>query len=288
MSELLRGAPVAELLASKAAAEAAELTAKGIVPTLAILRVGESPADIAYENGATKRCTAAGVTVRPVTLPETVSQAVLMDELAKLAKDDTVHGILLLRPLPAGLDGEAARCAIPAEKDVDGITDGSLAGVFSGSHRGFSPCTAQAVAELLSYYNVPLAGKTAAVVGRSLTVGRPLAMLLMEKGATVTVCHSKTEDLPSVTKNADIFVAAAGQRAAFGAEHISAGQVVVDVGTHRNPDTGKLCGDVRFEEAEPVASAISPVPGGVGAVTSAVLTYHAVQAAKRFAERNGK
>lgn len=281
MSELLKGAPVAAALQEKAAAGAAALREKGIAPTLAILRVGERPDDISYEKGAQKRCDAAGVSLRSVVLPEDVTQSAFMETLNGLNRDSTVHGILLMRPLPAHLDDEAARRALVPEKDVDGVTDGSLAGVFTGSGRGFAPCTAQAVVEILCHYAVPLSGARVAVAGRSLVVGRPAAMLLMAKGATVTICHSGTKDLSAVTGESDIVVAAIGKKGFFGAEHFAPGQTVIDVGIHFNEDTGKMCGDVRTAEAEPIVSAITPVPGGVGAVTTAILVSHVVEAAQR-------
>lgn len=281
MAELLKGAPVAAALAEKTAADAEALKARGITPTLAILRVGARDDDLSYERGAMKRCTAAGIEVRSVVLPEDADQSTLMAAIASLNGDNTVHGILMFRPLPAHLDEEAARHALAPAKDVDGVTDGSLAGVFTGSGEGFSPCTAQAVAEILKHYGVTLRGKSAAVIGRSLVVGRPAAMLLMAEGATVTICHSKTRDTAAITRQADIVVAAAGQKRNFGAEYFAADQTVIDVGIHFNEETGKLCGDVRFEEAEPVVSSITPVPGGVGAVTTAVLVSHVTEAAMR-------
>ena len=281
MAELLKGAPVAAALQEKTAAAAAALRERGVIPTLAVLRVGQRPDDISYEKGAAKRCDAAGVALRSVVLPEDVTQTAFMDALNALNRDDTVHGILLMRPLPGHLDEEAARRALLPEKDVDGLTDGSLAGVFTGSGQGFAPCTAQAVVEILNHYHIPLAGARAVIAGRSLVVGRPAAMLLMARGATVTVCHSGTKDLSAVTKEADIVVAAIGKKGFFGAEHVAPGQTVIDVGIHFDEATGKMCGDVRTDEAEPIVSAITPVPGGVGAVTTAVLVSHVVEAAQR-------
>jgi methylenetetrahydrofolate dehydrogenase (NADP+)/methenyltetrahydrofolate cyclohydrolase len=281
MAELLKGGAAATALNEKTTAAAAQLRAQGVVPTLAILRVGQRPDDISYEKGAMKRCDAVGVAVKNVVLDENVTQTALMEALEGLNQDDTVHGILLLRPLPAHLDGEAARQALRPEKDVDGVTDGSLAGVFTGSGQGFAPCTAQAVVEILEHYQVPLAGAQVAVVGRSLVVGRPAAMLLMAKGATVTICHGQTKNLPTVTQKADIVVAAIGRMGHFGAEYFRPGQTVVDVGIHFNETTGKMCGDVDFAAAEPMVSAITPVPGGVGAMTTSVLVSHVVEAAER-------
>ena len=281
MAIVLKGAPVARALTETAAAEAAALKERGVTPKLAILRVGQRPEDISYETGAMKRCEAAGVLVRQVTLPAWCTQAQLMAAVEALGEFPSVHGILMMRPLPVALDEEAARRAIAPAKDVDGITDGSLAGVFTGSGEGFAPCTAQAVVETLKYYDIPLRGAHAVVAGRSLVVGRPAAMLLMAEGATVTICHSGTKDLAAHTRGADILVAAIGKMGYFGAEHIGPGAAVVDVGIHADPDTGKLRGDVRFGEAEAVAGAITPVPGGLGAVTTAVLVEHVVRAARR-------
>lgn len=281
MAQLLKGAPAAAALNERTAAEAAALREAGIVPTLAFVRVGERPDDLSYEKGAAKRCEAVGVSAYSVTLPEDVSQSVLTHVLDELNHNPCIHGILLLRPLPPHLDGEAARQVISPQKDVDGVTDASLAGVFTGLEAGFAPCTAQAVADILDFHNIPLSGAHVVIVGRSLVVGRPAAMLLMAKGATVTICHGKTRNLSALTRQADILVVAAGQRGLIGKEHLAAGQVVVDVGIHMNETTGKLCGDVRFEEAEPLVSAITPVPGGVGAMTTSVLVSHVVEAAKR-------
>ena len=281
MATLLKGAPAAQALAERTAEKAAALRARGVVPTLAILRVGQRPEDLSYERGAVKRCDAAGVAVRSVVLPPDVSQASLEAAIRALNADGAVHGILLMRPLPAPLDDEAARRILAPTKDVDGITDLSLAGVFTGGGQGYAPCTAQAVIELLRYYGVPMKGARAVVAGRSLVVGRPAAMLLMAQGATVTLCHSATHDLTAETRRADILVAAIGRMGFFGAEHIGPGAAVVDVGIHADPDTGRLRGDVRFEEAEPVAGAITPVPGGLGAVTTAVLVEHVAEAAEK-------
>ena len=280
MAVLLKGAPVAAAINEKTKAGVAFLAGYSIVPTLAILRVGERADDLSYERGAMKRCAELGVAVRQVIFAENFSEAEVLGAIRTLNEDNTVHGVLIFRPMPKHIRDEAVRGVLAPEKDVDGITDGSLAGVFTGSGRGYAPCTAQAVVEILKHYAVKLSGSSAAVVGRSLVVGRPAAMLLMAENATVTLCHTRTRDLPAVTRNADIVVAAAGQMGALGAEYFSAGQTVVDVGIHWNDETGKLRGDVRFEEAESLVEAITPVPGGVGSVTTAVLINHVVQAAE--------
>ena len=285
MAMLLKGAPAAAALNERSAAAAAALKAKGIVPTLAILRVGARDGDLSYERGAMKRCEQIGADVKNVVLPADVEADVFFAALESLNRDDTVHGILMLRPLPKHLDGERARRMLAPEKDVDGCTDGSLAGVFTNTPLGFPPCTAQAAMEILKYYEIPLSGKRAAVIGRSLVVGRPAAMMLMHENATVTVCHTRTADVPAVTREADIVIAASGQPESIGAEFLREGQTVIDVGISWNEAKQKLCGDVRFEEAEPLVEAITPVPGGVGAVTTSVLVSHVVEAAARAAEK---
>lgn len=280
MAVLLKGAAVTAALNEKLKTEVAELAQKGVTPTLAILRVGERTDDISYERGAMKRCESVGVSVKNVVLPEDVSQEKLMAAVEELNNDDSVHGVLIFRPLPKHLDEEAVRRALLPSKDVDGITDGSLAGVFTGSGEGFAPCTAQACIEILDHYGYDCKGKRAVVIGRSLVVGKPVAMMLMAKHATVTVCHTRTVDMPSVTRNAEILIVAAGKAGAIDAKYLSPGQVVIDVGINVDED-GKLCGDVKFDEAEGVVDAITPVPGGVGTVTTSVLVSHVVEAAKR-------
>lgn len=285
MAEIWKGAPVAAALSETVAAEAAELTAKGVLPTLAIFRVGERDDDLAYERGAMKRCEKVGVRVKNVVLPADVDSDTFFRTLEALNTDPEVHGILMFRPLPKQLDGEKARRMLAPEKDVDGCTDGSLAGVFTNTALGFPPCTAQAAMEMLRYYGVDPKGKRVAVIGRSLVIGRPVAMMLMHANATVTVCHTRTVDVPAVTREADIVVAASGQMESVGENYLRPGQIVIDVGIGWNEAKQKLCGDVRAEEAEPIAAALTPVPGGVGSVTSAVLCKHVVEAAKRRIEK---
>lgn len=283
MAELLKGAPVAHALNERIAKQTGELKAQGIVPTLAILRVGERTADISYEKGAVKRCQAVGVEVKTVALPEDTGSAAFFDCLNALNEDADVHGILMLRPLPKQIDEEKARCAIHPAKDVDGCSNASLAGVFTDMKVGFAPCTAQAVMEILDHYGIACAGKKTVVIGRSLVIGRPVAMLLMHRNATVTICHTKTENMAEIVKAADIVVVCTGKMESIGVEYFGKRQIVVDVGIGWNDEKGKLCGDVRFDEVEPVVSAITPVPGGVGAVTTGVLAAHVVDSAKSIA-----
>lgn len=284
MAQLLKGAEVVSALNDRIKSDVASLALRGATPTLAILRVGEKPDDLAYERGAMKRAETVGVAVRQIVLPETVSQEELLAEIAKINTDETIHGCLMLRPLPKHIDDQRAREALLPEKDIDGITDGSLAGVFTGTKRGFPPCTAQACMEILNYYGIDPAGKNAVVIGRSLVIGKPVAMMLLQKHATVTICHTRTVDMPSVTKRAEILIVAAGRAGVVGAEYVSAGQIVLDVGINFNAE-GKMVGDADFSAVEPVVGAITPVPGGVGTVTTSVLMAHIVEAAKRSLER---
>ena len=281
MAEILKGVPVTEALNERMKEEIASLKEKGVCPTLAILRVGERPDDISYEKGAMKRCASVGAEVKNVVLPSDISSEAFFETLEELNNDSGVHGILMFRPLPSHIDGEKARKMLKPEKDIDGCTDGSLAGVFTNTPMGFAPCTAQAAIEILDYYGVDCAGKKAAVIGRSLVVGRPVSMMLMHKNATVVTCHTKTVNMPEITRQADILIVCAGRMESIGPEYLSEGQVVVDVGIGWNEEKGKLCGDVKFDEAEKIVKAVTPVPGGVGTVTTSVLVSHVVEAAKR-------
>lgn len=281
MAEILKGAPVTAALNDQMTARVEKLREQGVTPTLAILRVGERPDDIAYENSAMKRCEKVGVSVKNAILPADVECEAFFAALEALNRDAAVHGILMFRPLPKHIDGEKARRLLAPEKDVDGCTDGSLAGVFTNAAVGFPPCTAQAAMEILDYYGIDCAGKRAVVMGRSLVIGRPAALLLMHKNATVTVTHRKTADTPSVVREADIVIAAIGEAEHLGTEYFREDQIVIDVGVNWSEEKGKLCGDVKFDEVEPIVAAITPVPGGVGTVTTSILVSHVVEAAER-------
>lgn len=285
MAELLRGKPVADAISEKVRSDVKALEEKGITPTLGIIRVGENEADLSYERGAVKRCESTGVRVKKIVLPADVAVEDFYAAVDEANNDEELHGILMFRPVPRYLDRERARVAVSYEKDLDGCTDGSLAGVFTNTPKGFAPCTAQAVIEIFDHYGIDLTGKNVAVVGRSLVVGKPLAILLMNRNATVTVCHTRTVDIPSITRRADIVVLAAGQPEEFGREYFSEGQIVADVGISWNEAKGKITGDVKFDEVEPLVKMITPVPGGVGSVTTSVLVQNVVAAAKRKAEK---
>ena len=281
MAKLLKGKDVVENLNGKLIDKVKELKENGINPTLAILRVGEREDDLSYERGAKKRCELVGVEVKVFSLPIDVTEEEYLDTLDKLNKDITINGILMFRPLPKHIDESKARNMLSAAKDVDGCTDLSLAGVFTNTELGFSPCTAEAAMEILKFYDIPIEGKKVAVIGRSLVIGRPIAMLLMHENATVTICHTKTVDVPSITKKADIVVVASGQMESVGADYLKENQTVIDVGISWNNEKNKLCGDVKFDEVENLVSAITPVPGGVGGVTTSILVKHVVEAAIR-------
>ena len=282
MGRSLRGAPVVEHMSRDLAARADALRARGIPPTLAIVRVGEREADISYERGARKRCQEVGVSLQLFTLPEDCSQDGLEAVIRQINGDDAIHGCLLFRPLPRHIDERRVCELLLPEKDVDCVTSSSLSGVFTGSPVGFPPCTAQACLEILDDYQVPLEGKRVTVIGRSLVIGRPAAMMLMHRNATVTICHTKTTDMPALCRQADILIVAAGKAGVVDSRFVSGGQTVIDVGIHAGGG-GKLCGDVAFSEVEPLVEAITPVPGGVGGVTSTVLVKHVVEAAERGA-----
>ena len=279
MAEILSGKPVASAINQRATVLCDTLKEQGITPVLAIIRVGEKPDDITYENSATKAIAKVGAEVKKITLPEDIDNDAFLAAVREAAFDTQVSGILLLRPLPKGLDEKAALALIPPTKDVDGCSSGSFAGVYSGSGEGFLPCTAQAVTEILDFYDIDCSGKRATVLGRSLVIGKPAAMLLLEKNATVTICHSRTRDMASITSASDILVTAMGRPLSVGADHLAPNQVVVDVSICVNPETGKLCGDLKQDEAAEIVGAYTPVPGGVGTVTSAILALHVVQAA---------
>lgn len=284
MAEILKGKPVADHLDEISLAKSEALREKGIIPLLAVLRVGARDDDISYERGASKKCRKTGVEVRSVVLPEDVEQEEFYRTLDELNNDPKVHGILMFRPLPKHLDNEKARLSINPEKDVDGCGNRSLTGVFINKKMGFAPCTAEAAMQILDYYSIELSGKKVVVIGRSLVVGKPLAMLLLNRNATVTVCHSRSINIPAITRDADIIISCTGQMESVNAECVREGQTVIDVGITYNEKKQKLCGDVLFEEVEPIVAAITPVPGGVGSVTTSVLVSHVVEAALRQSE----
>ena len=280
MAEVLKGLPVANALTEALVERVAVLNAKNVTPTLAILRVGERGDDISYETGAMKRCAKVGIAVQQFLLPADCTREALLDAIRQINEDPSIHGCLMFRPLPDKAMEEAACQLLKPEKDVDCMTSGSLAAVFTGKGAGYPPCTAQACMELLDHYEIGLQGKRVAVIGRSLVIGKPVSMMLQARNATVTMCHTKTVDMAQICRNAEILVVAAGKAGVVDGSFAAPGQIVVDVGINVDAE-GKLCGDVNFADVEPVAEAITPVPGGVGSVTTAVLAKHVIEAAEK-------
>lgn len=274
----LRGMPVVKKIVAEAADEIKELESKGIMPKLAVVRVGEREDDLSYERGLLKRFDAAGAEVEVKVLKEDVTQEELENCIKTLNADDKVHGILVFRPLPKHLNEEAIKNLVESRKDVDCMGDGNMAHVFMQDGRGHNPCTPQAVIEMLDFYEYNLTGKKAVVIGRSMVVGKPISMMLQKKNATVTMCHTRTKNLAEECRNADFIFAAAGVAKMIQKEYVKPGQVVIDVGI--NVLDGKLCGDVDYETVSGIVDAASPVPAGVGTVTTSILLKHVIASAK--------
>ena len=287
--ELLKGKPVADLICEKVQTEAEELLEKGIYPTLGILRVGHNESDIAYETSAEKKAKSLGMNVEKYIMEVNSTESDVLDVLEVMNNDNNIHGILMFRPLPKGIDENHVINRINPAKDIDGISFESVGGLFTGEKNGFPPCTAEAAVAILDHYGIEVAGKKVVVIGRSLVIGKPVAMMLLDRNATVTICHSKTklEDLKALCKEADIIITAAGKIGTVTEEHVNGKQVIVDVGINFNED-GKMCGDADFEALEGKVEAITPVPGGVGSVTTALLLYHTIEAAKGLTSKTSK
>lgn len=284
MAKILKGRPVSAKMTEETAEKVKILSEKGIIPTLAVVRVGSKSDDIFYEKSILAKGDEAGVAVKLFHYKENIDGEEFLKEIEKLNRDETVNGVLIFRPLPSQIDDAAVCRLLDPKKDADGITPGSMGGVFTGSGEGFPPCTAQACIEILDYYGLELEGRKTAVIGRSLVVGRPVAAMALERNATVTLCHSRTpgKDMKEVLRKADIIIAAVGKLEMIRGEDIGEDQVILDVGINADEE-GRMRGDVAFEEAEEKAACITPVPGGVGSVTTAVLMRHVVKAAERKA-----
>ncbi len=279
MAERLAGKAVADAMKEDLSKKVEELKAKGITPKLGIVRVGARPDDLYYEGGAKKTCEAIGMAYEVFEYPADITQEAFEKAITDVGANKEINGILMFAPLPKHLDERKIRSLIPVEKDVDCMTLGSAAKVFADDLTGFPPCTPTACMDILKFYNIPLKGKKAVVLGRSLVVGKPVAMLLLREHATVTICHSRTENLPAVCADADVLIAAVGRAKMVKADFVKPGQVVIDVGINEDPDNpGKYCGDVDYEAVEPIVDKITPVPGGVGSVTTAVLCKQTIMA----------
>ena len=277
--QIIKGKPVADQISESLIQEVNELVKDGINPKLAILRVGANGSDLAYERGALKRSESVGIQTQVVELPEDVTQEEYVKTLKGLNEDSNVHGILCFRPLPKQLDEEAIKYIIAPEKDVDSFSPINSAKVMEGDKTGFPPCTPTAVVEILKHYDVALNGAKVAVLGRSMVVGKPAAMLLLNENATVTICHSRTKDLAKVTAEADVLVAAVGRAKMVKEDFVKEGAVVIDVGINVDGE-GNLCGDVDTNGVMDKVSMITPVPAGVGSVTTSILAKHVVKACK--------
>ena len=290
MAKRLLGKEVNEALVASLQTRTAALREKGIVPTLGIIRLGENPSDLSYEKGATKRAEEVGVAVKNYILPETASKEEVLAVIDQVNADASVHGVLMFRPLPKHLKADQDEICnrLDPKKDVDSMTHMSNAGVFEGQDLGYAPCTPAACMEILDHYGIDCKGKNAVVIGRSLVVGKPAAMMLMAKNATVTVCHTRTVNTAEICKRADIIVTAAGVLNSLTKDFVREGQIVIDVSMNWNPEKitskgkGGMSGDCVFDEVEPIVEAITPVPGGVGAVTTSVLMKHVVEAAEKI------
>lgn len=256
-----------------------ELETLSFVPKLAIVRVGENPDDMSYERSATKKLKSFDLDVASYVFPQDISDEAFKKAFKDINEDDEVTGILLLRPLPRTINEKDIENMIDPKKDLDGISPINIAKVFAGDTTGFSPCTAEAVIEVLKAYDIELTGKRVTVVGRSMVVGKPVSMLLLKENATVTMTHTRTVDLKKTCSDAEIVVAAAGRAKMLNSDYCGQDAVMIDVGINVD-DNGKLCGDVDYSTLDGKASAATPVPGGVGTITTAVLAKHLIQAAK--------
>ena len=289
MAKRLLGKEVNEALVAALQTRTAALREKGVTPTLGIIRLGENPSDLSYEKGATKRAEEVGVAVKNYILPETASKEEVLAVIDEVNADASVHGVLMFRPLPKHLKADQDEICnrLAPCKDVDSMTHMSNAGVFEGQDLGYAPCTPAACMEILDHYGIDCKGKNAVVIGRSLVVGKPAAMMLMAKNATVTICHTRTVNTAEICRNADIIVTAAGVLNSLTKDFVREGQIVIDVSMNWNPEKittkgkGGMSGDCVFDEVEPIVEAITPVPGGVGAVTTTVLMKHVVEAAEK-------
>lgn len=279
MGILLKGKPVADSIVARVKDEAEELRRNNIIPKLKIIRVGEREDDLAYERAAVKRMKSANIDCEVLALPLNIDKETFEDEIKNVVNDNSVHGILVFRPLPKQLNEKDIRFIINPEKDIDCLNPINAAKILEGDESGFPPCTARAAMEILKYYNIDISGKEATVIGRSMVVGKPLSMMLLKENSTVTICHSKTENLPQVTKRADILIAAIGKSKMITKDYIKENSTVIDVGINAD-DEGNITGDVNTEDCIEKAAFITPVPAGVGSVTTAVLADHVVKACR--------
>ena len=277
--QIIKGKPVADKISENLIKEVNDLSKEGIIPKLAIVRVGARPDDLAYERGALKRCQTIGIETEVIELEENITQEEYIKAVHKLNEDEKVNGILTFRPLPKHLNEDIIKYEIDPNKDIDCFNPINISKILENDKSGYPPCTPTAVVEILKYYDVDLSGANIVVLGRSMVVGKPVSMLLLNENATVTICHSRTKNLPEITSNADILVAAVGKANMVKEEYIKDGAIVIDVGINVD-DQGNLCGDLDTNNVLDKVSMITPVPGGVGSVTTSILASHVVKACK--------
>ncbi len=280
MTRVLKSKPVTDAIADDLAHRVERLKILGIDPTLAIVRVGSRPDDLSYERTACRRAQTLGLSTRVFDLDEKVSQEKILLQLRRINSDSAIHGCLVFRPLPDGMEDKLICDELAMAKDVDGVSTASLGAVFTDANEGFAPCTAEACVKTLDFYEIPIEGRHVVVVGRSLVVGKPVAMLLLRRNASVTICHSRTADLAEIMRTADIVICATGRPRAYDASYFKPGQTVLDVGINFDKD-GVLCGDVDYDFVAPIVDAITPVPGGLGSVTTSITMEHTVTAAEK-------
>lgn len=280
MSTVLMGNEVSKNIMESVKMRASTLVDKGTVPKICLLRVGEKPDDIRYENSVQKNFDKLGIQVQKIQLSAEVMQEELLKAIFKLNEDTSVHGVLMFRPLPKTIDEDAIRNALSTQKDIDGMSDGSLTGILLNKSQGYAPCTAEACIALLDYYKIDVTGKKVTVVGRSNVIGKPVALMLLNRNATVTVCHSKSENLSKICSQADILICATGRPKMIGEDFVNPKQTVLDVGISVLED-GSVCGDVDFEQAAQLVERITPVPRGIGSITTAILAAHLIDAAEK-------
>lgn len=280
MAKLLKGKPIADEIKENLKMEIKNLSDKAITPTLGIIQIGEQEDNLFYQQNIIKCCKALGICVCNITLPVNYTQSIFDGAVGYMGYDRNIHGILILNPFPKKINYNYAYNAISPIKDIDGITGESIFNLLKNSpEKLFLPCTAEACLRLLQKC-IFLSGKNIVVIGRSLTVGKPLSLMLQAENATVTMCHSHTYNLDKICKNADIIISAAGQKGLIGASAVHEDQIIIDVGMNWDEEKGKFVGDVIFDEVEPIVAAITPVPGGIGSITTAILAEHVVEAAK--------
>ena len=281
MTEVLRGKAVAQSIKDQMIKDIEALKKDNKVPKLGIVRLGNNAGDISYEKSLIKNCSEIGIEVEVFERDVEITTEDLIELLEELNNNDKISGILVFRPLPKHIDEEAIKSAVNPAKDVDCMHPLNLESIFEGDMSGFAPCTPKAAMEILEHYGVELEGKNVVVVNRSMVVGKPLAMMLLEKNATVTICHSRTKNLAEMTKNADVVAVALGKAKFFGKEFFNEDSVVIDIGVSRDEE-GKLSGDTDYDEISDMVAKVTPVPGGVGAVTTSLLLSHVVHACKNI------